>query len=182
MLKTIKVYWICVATEAQMLGKSHSYPEQQYSTLETMVSREVSEDTEESLISGKNAEDSESDSTFLRHRHPVTSSWSHPWRDVIKLTSYRCNLNPYFILFFIFVWICIEAQMSIFCISKSFLCWKIGYFVDKRTFFGVDPSCTLYLFVRINIQCRTEMIVLCCVCFYIYCWKYTCTAVKNEKI
>lgn len=78
MLKTIKVYWICVATEAQMLGKSHSYPEQQYSTLETMVSREVSEDTEESLISGKNAEDLESDSTFLRHRHPVTSSWSHP--------------------------------------------------------------------------------------------------------
>lgn len=151
MLKTIKVYWICVATEAQMLGKSHSYPEQQYSTLETMVSREVSEDTEESLISGKNAEDSESDSTFLRHRHPVTSSWSHPWVDVIKLTSYRCNLNPYFILFFIFVWICIEAQMSIFCISKSFLCWKIGYFVGKRTFFSVDPSCTLYLFVRINI-------------------------------
>lgn len=62
------------ATEAQMLGKSHSYPEQQYSTLETMVSREVSEDTEESLISGKNTEGSESDSTFLRHRHPVTSS------------------------------------------------------------------------------------------------------------
>lgn len=59
-----------------MLGKSHSYPEQQYSTLETMVSREVSEDTEESLIhvSGKNTEGSESDSTFLRHRHPVTSS------------------------------------------------------------------------------------------------------------
>lgn len=57
-----------------MLGKSHSYPEQQYSTLETMVSREVSEDTEESLITGKIAEDSENDSTFLRHRHPVTSS------------------------------------------------------------------------------------------------------------
>ncbi|XP_062574407.1 seipin-like [Saccostrea cucullata] len=59
------------ATEAQMQGRPP--PDQQYSKLETMVSREVEEDTEESLITSKTSENSDSDS-ILRHRHHVTSS------------------------------------------------------------------------------------------------------------